>query len=103
MGIIVAFGGLGNLLAFAQTAKHMTISKISSFFNLLVVPAAISFLWRISNDFGWWTVLIFIIVSLFIGFMNANQARNNGISSLYFLQPYLGTVFTLCAILCWFV
>lgn len=102
MGTIIAFAGLGSLLVFSQTSKHMLIGPISTIFGLLTIPAGISLLWRISNDFGWWTIAIFIGTSTLIGIFTARHGRKHGdFAMLYAMQPILGAIFSAAAVLSW--
>ncbi|NVL28009.1 hypothetical protein F2S71_16590 [Pseudomonas syringae pv. actinidiae] len=70
---------------------------------MLVIPAGIAILWKLGSIFGWWTILIFIVVSLFTGTLNAVAARSMGREFLYSMQPILGTAFSLFTIAAWAV
>lgn len=92
IGILLAVVGLGNLVAFAQTSKHQLMGKWSTVLGVLTIPLGVAVLWRLALDFGWWTIAIFIVVSLVVGFMTAALARGNGVASVYLLQPVVGTI-----------
>lgn len=100
-GTIIAIVGLGNLLCFAQTYKHLAISKVTSAIGLLIIPSAVALLWRISISIGWWTVGIFVAASILVGVFNGVMARKHGVSFVYALQPTVGATFCICAVLSW--
>lgn len=102
-GTIIAFVGLGALLSFAQTNKHMSAGPASAVMGLLTIPAAIALLWKISEDLGWWTIAAFVGVSLFVGTLNAIYIRKHGAASLFSMQPILGVMFIGAAVGAWFV
>lgn len=104
MGTIVAFAGLGSLLNFSQTSRHLLVGPISTIFGLLTIPAGISLLWRISVDFGWWTIAIFIVIATLNGIYTAFHGRKFGsFAALYAMQPILGAIFSITAVLSWFL
>ncbi|ASN70666.1 hypothetical protein 8F9_19 [uncultured Caudovirales phage] len=101
ISVMLCFLALGALISFSQTSKHMTIGPYSAFLSWLIIPAGVAILWKLGSIFGWWTILIFIVVSLFVGTLNAVTARSMGRELLYSMQPILGTVFLLGAIAAW--
>lgn len=103
IGLGIAFAGLWALLAFAQTSKHMITNSLNSILNLLLIPAAISLLWRIALDFQWWTILIFVVVSLAVGTVAAIFSRRYGRGFMFSFQTLYGLFFGVSAITCWFV
>lgn len=103
LGTIIAFVGLGNLLGFAQTHKYGSVGPGSAFIGMLVIPAAISLLWRISQSLGWWTIAAFIAASLLVGTLNAVYMRKHGRASLFLMQPVLGVTFLASAVVSWFL
>ncbi len=102
-GLFIASAGLIPLVAFAQTQKNLSVNRYAEILGFLTLPAGISMLWRISNDFGWWTILSFVVASMIAGTLTAKYARKVGLDALYAEQPFLGTVFVICAVVCWFI
>lgn len=104
-GIITAicFVALISLISFSQTSKHGTVGPVSFFMSLLVIPAAIAILWRLSHLFGWWTALIFIGASVLVAVINYRIRLKHGTAALFSLQPILGAVFIAGAIGSWLI
>lgn len=101
ISIVLCFLALGALISFSQTSKHMTLGPYSIFLSWLIIPAGIAILWKLGSVFGWWTILIFIVVSLLIGTLNALTAKRAGRDFLYSMQPIMGTVFSLGTVAAW--
>ncbi|MEZ2724115.1 hypothetical protein ACBQ21_08965 [Pseudomonas putida] len=99
--VILAFLGLAALLSFAQTYKHGSINRYAQAVGMLIIPIAIAIIWRLGTIFGWWTIAIFIVVSLLVGSINAFMIRKSGLTSLFSLQPLLGTVALIAAAGSW--
>lgn len=102
IGAIVAVVGLGNLLAFGQTQKHLSMNKWSVLFGVLTIPMAISLLWRIALNLGWWSIALFVGLSLIVGICTAMASRAFGTVPIYSLQTTEGTMAAICSIGCWF-
>ena len=104
IGALLTFPGLGALLSFSQMTKHDLYSgRLGVIFGMLTIPVLIALMWKIIATFGWWTIAIFIIESLIVGYLNMKFIRAHGMASLVAMQPFLGLVFTSCAVLCWFL
>lgn len=101
--VLLSVLALGALVSFAQTSKHLTVGPYSNFLSWLVVPAGIAVLWKLSQLFGWWTILVFVAVSLLVGTLNALTVRGMGREFLFQMQPILGTVFVGATAAAWFV
>ena len=104
-GFYVALLGLGCLLSFAQFAKRGYVSgPVSSSLGIIQIPAGVSLLWKIALIFSWWTAVIFVGVSLFVGVLNIPLLRNSdSIETILGLQPILGVTFMACSVGCWFI
>jgi hypothetical protein len=100
---IICFVALGALLSFAQTAKHGSVGPVSFIISLLAVPAGVAILWKLSTLFGWWTILIFVLMSLVIGVLNYRFRAKFGTSALFSLQPVLGSVYVIGATASWLI
>lgn len=100
-GLILAVVGLGALVAFGQTSRRLMVSKLSTAIGLLTIPLAIAALWRIALDFGWWTIVVFVVVSLTVGTVNAIAARTFGIGALYAMQSWVGLLAAACIAGAW--
>jgi hypothetical protein len=96
LGALLAVLGIGALVAFGQTSKHQMMGKWSTMLGLLTIPLGVAALWRLALAFGWWTILIFIVVSLVVGAVNGAFARSKGTATLYTLQPVIGTIALAC-------
>ena len=103
LSVILCLISLGALVSFAQTSKYITIGPYSTFLSWLLIPAAVASLWKLGSIYGWWTILIFIVVSLVFGAINAVIAVRVGRTILYSMQPILGTVFVISAAAAWIV
>lgn len=101
IGGIVAVIGLGALVAFGQTSRHVFTGRFSSLAGLLSIPAAVALLWRLGIDFGWWTIGIFILVSLVVGIVNHGFARRFGPSFLYAMQPLQAVIWLTATGIAW--
>ncbi|MNJ48717.1 hypothetical protein D3C77_439180 [compost metagenome] len=101
--VLLCFLALGALLSFAQTSKHLTIGPYSNFLSWLVIPAGVAILWKLATLYGWWTIAVFIAVSLLVGTINAMTARSMGRDFLFSMQPILGTIFAASTVAAWVV
>lgn len=102
-GAIVAMIGLGALLSFAQSSRVGFANRLSAYLGVLQIPAAISVLWYLGNEFGWWTVAIFVGASLIVGTLNGIAAKGRGRATLVQMQPVTGPLFVAGAIVCWLI
>lgn len=103
VGAIVAGIGLLGLLYFAHTSRFASSGSLGTVLGLLSIPMGIALLWRLALTAGWWTILIFLVTSFFVGFTSGNFIRKNGIEPLIDLQPLQGGVALVCALTSWFL
>ncbi len=103
MGTVIAFVGLASVLLFMQASKRGTINNFSAACDILVMPALGVLLWKISTEYGWWTIVIFIASLLVSGFVTGAFRHNLVLSLLVAAQPILAVIFILSAAVCWFV
>ncbi len=101
IGVLLTFPGIATLLSFAQTAKHGSTSRITAIMGVALIPAFISLLWRMSLEFGWWTIACFFSTAFVVALINKSYVRANGFNALFSLQGVLGTFFILSSIFCW--
>lgn len=100
--IIASFVGLGSMMSFGQTHKRVSYSKYADACGLLVIPCAIALIWAMALEFGWWTIAIFIVLSLIVGTLNGMVMRSQeGVHGLVSMQPALGTIFIVCSVISW--
>lgn len=101
--VLLSVLALGALLSFAQTSKHLTIGPYSNLLSWLVIPAGIAIIWKLALLFEWWTIVVFIAVSLLVGTINAMTVRSMGREFLFSLQPIQGTLFAAATVAAWVV
>lgn len=100
-GIFLAVVGLAALLAFAQTSRRHMFNKLSSFLGLLTIPLFVAAVWRLALVFGWWTILVFVVVSLVVGTVNGVFGRRQGVATVYSMQPWVGLLSLICIAASW--
>lgn len=99
---LTSFIGLGAALSFGQTHKRVSSGLYADICGILIIPCVISILWSMSLVFSWWTIAIFLVMSLVVGFINGTFLRSGfGMESLVSMQPILGTTFVVCGISSW--
>lgn len=98
---VCAFVGLGSLLAFSQTSRHLAVNAFSRWASSLSIPAAALFIWRIAIDIQWWTILTFVIMSFIVGILNHSYARRTSRGALFALQPVQASIWLLALPLSW--
>lgn len=109
--VFVAAAGLEVVTAFAMTQKRTgPAGPISLALGVLQIPAAISLLWCLALEIGWWTIAVFIGTSLAAGFImgpifakNLRSGDPEGIEKLLGLQTLFGLGFAIASVLCWFL
>ncbi|GLO24225.1 hypothetical protein [Pseudomonas putida] len=101
--VVLSVLALTALLAFAQTSKHLTVGPYSNFLSWLALPAGVAILWKLALLYGWWTIAMFVAVSLLVGTINALTVRGMGRDFLFSLQPVQGTIFAVATVAAWVV
>lgn len=101
VGILVILGMAASVLM-GISQKYGYSGPIGAVLGVLLLPAIISLFWRSATVFGWWTIAIFIVVSLVIGFAVAPIRRSNPLALLN-MQPLLGLASVGLAIACWLI
>lgn len=99
--VLLSFLALSALLAFAQTSKHLTVGPYSNFISWLAIPGGVAVIWKLALLFGWWTIVVFVAVSLLVGTINAMIVRSMGREFLFSMQPVQGTVFVAATVAAW--
>ncbi|MBU9420611.1 hypothetical protein KTE23_29035 [Burkholderia multivorans] len=99
--ISAAFLGLAASIAFAQTSRHLIVGPLSRAVALVSMPLAIGFIARLAMEFHWWTIMIVVVISLFVGIFNGIFARAAGRSILYSAQPIQAIFIVLATAGCW--
>ena len=94
LSLLLAIVGLGLMLAHAQTAKVLAMSKLSSLLGLLTLPIVGAALWKLSLGFGWWTIAVFVAVSLVVGTVHAVVMRKFGRHAAFAAQTFCGVAGT---------
>ena len=102
LGVLLAIVGLGFWLAFAQTARHLTVNKGTQMLAILLIPFAIAAVWRIALGLGWWTILVFVAASLLVGTINGVALLKLGKEQVYAMQPYVGFPGATVIVASWF-
>lgn len=99
--VVAAFVGLASTIAFSQTSRHLIIGWLSRLVAVISLPLGAAFIWRLALEFHWWTILVFVVVSMFTGAFNALYARAAGRSFLYSVQPFQAALIVMATIGCW--
>lgn len=103
IGFGIACAGLWSVIAFGQTVRHMATNKFNAILGLFQIPAAISLLWRIAIDIHWWTVLVFIGVSLAVGITSGIITQRYGSGVHFNFQSAYGLILLTSSVICWFL
>jgi len=94
--------GLLCALSMAHTIRFGAINRMASSFGMLLLPVVAALVWRLSISVGWfWTVVLFLGLSMVASAMGTVYARKKGIPALFALQPWLGGAALLCAMVAW--
>jgi len=103
----VAIFGLLSLLAAHQFAsKGLIGGPIGRAGLYLALPAAVALLWKIAQTAHWWTIIVFVVASLFVGFVNGKillSSRRNGAGYILAMQPMQTLAFLASAVVCWLI
>ena len=75
-----------------QTARHLPMNRTAKLLSVLVVPVFVAAIWRIALALHWWTALLFGVISLVVGAINAVTARRLGGAGLFGLQSATGLI-----------
>lgn len=98
-GVLVILGMAASVLM-GISQKYGYSGPMGAVLGALLLPATLSLFWRSATVFGWWTIAIFIVVSLVIGFAVAPIRRTNPLALLN-MQPLLGLAAVGLAVTCW--
>jgi hypothetical protein len=109
-GLCLALAGLSAGLAFGQYIRRFPISgPIAATCGILAIPTFIAAVWRIAQSLGWWTILIFIVVSLLVGTINGfvmmgamRSPSEAGFRRMQGLQTVAGVTSVGATIAAWF-
>lgn len=96
--------GLFCLIVMGASQKFGHSGTLGVLFGALGIPAFASLIWRSSIVLSWWTVAIFIGLSLIVGLMaKAARQSEEGIKTMVLTQPLTGFIGAACAVGCWFI
>lgn len=108
IGVYIAIFGLVNQLSAHQfTSKGLIGGPIGKAGLYLTIPVFVSLIWRIALGIHWWTILLFLALSLSVGYINGKiivSRHANGLSHadvFLGLQPLQTIIFITSAIVCW--
>lgn len=101
VGVLVILGMVASILM-GVSQKHGLSGPIGTVLGVLLLPSIIALLWHSAAVFGWWTIAIFFVLSLVVGYALVPVRRNNPLTLVY-MQPLFGLSATGLAIACWFV
>lgn len=93
--ISVMFG-----LAQAQAIKIGFSGPISSYISVTLLPGMALSLYGLSTIFGWWTIGIFLILSIAVGVFHGYATRSAGRVYLLNMQPIYAIGFLLSSVAC---
>lgn len=97
---ISAFLAIGFGLAFAQTARLGFLNKFTTYSSLLQLPGLGVALYATWVGFQWWTIALFVCISIFVGVMHGIFIRNHGRSSLLQMQGIYAGGFDIASLAC---
>lgn len=109
IGVYIAIFGLLSLLAVYQfTSKGWIGGPIGRTGFYLALPAFVSLIWRIAIGIHWWTIAVFILGSLFVGYVNGKiylrqRTSDDEHNTILGLQPMQTIIFLSAAVLSWFM
>ncbi len=94
--------GITISVVLGSSTKMGTSGPLGTFFGVLLIPVIIALLWKSAMLVGWWTIAVFIGLSLIAGFVIAPIRRNRP-EALIQMQPLLGILSTGFAVAAWLV
>lgn len=99
--LVIGLIGLYCLTSFSQSVKYGKSGPISVTLEFFIIPAAISILWALALQVGWWTIAIFVIASLAGGTVNGLLIRHGGRDAAVDAQPIRALLFSVLAVAIW--
>lgn len=101
-GYVIALVGLVFSLALAMVLKHAQ-SNFLAIIGVINILFIIALLWRVAISIGWWTILAFVLVGFFTGFLAAYSERKNWVHLYYGTTSIQAIVVAACTVAAWFV
>lgn len=97
MTIATAGASLFVLLLFARSQRGGVSGPVGTFIGLLQIPLAVALLYLLAIHIGWWTIAVFVVLSLIVGVM----VNRDNLGQWVRLQPALGLIMLGLAALAW--
>lgn len=101
-GLVIALIGLVFSTALAMVLKHAQ-NNFLAILGLINIILTVALIWRVALSIGWWTILAFILVGFFSGFLAAYTARKNWTHLYYGTTSVQAIVVAACTAAAWFI